>query len=155
MQEVAEQDASGNIVGIVPGLSLNEHPHRFYLNGVRMSTWCAEDTLVLPAVLNQSATVESASPVSGEKVRCTVSPQRVEEARPPGAVVSIVNVEPERADTSSAEAIWGTFCHHIFFFVSRAEAEQWAAGRKDIEILSLDEAFELGRLISGRLLAHE
>lgn len=150
---VAERDADGNIFGVM-GLSLNDTPHRFYVNGTRMSAWCAEDTLFLPTVLDQTATVESESPVSGEKVRLTVGPQEVKEADPAGAVVSVVIVDPDEPDMGSVEAIWGAYCHHIFFFASREEAERWAAGRDDIEILSVDEAFELGRQLSSRFLAY-
>jgi len=153
LREVTERDADNSVVGIM-GLSLNDTPHRFYVNGTRMYTWCAEDALFLPAVLGQTATVESKSPVSGERVRLKVSPQGVEEVDPPGAVVSIVIVGPGDANMGSVKAIWGTFCHHIFFFASREEAERWAAGRDDIEILSVDEAFELGRLLSSRFLAY-
>jgi alkylmercury lyase len=153
LREVTERDADNNVVGIM-GLSLNDTPHRFYVDGTRMSAWCAEDTLFLPAVLDQTATVESKSPVTRERVRLTVSPQGVEEVDPVGAVVSIVIVDPDEADTSTVEAIWGTFCHHTFFFASREEAERWAAGRDDIEILSVDEAFELGRQLSSRFLAY-
>jgi alkylmercury lyase len=153
LREVAERDADGEVFGIM-GLSLNDTPHRFYVDGTRMSTWCAGDALFVPTVLDQTATVESNSPVSGEKVRLTVSPQGVEEVDPVGAVVSIVIVDPNEADTSTVEAIWGTFCHHIFFFASREEAARWAAGRDDIEILSVDEAFELGRQLSSGFLAY-
>ena len=151
--EVTERDADKNILGIM-GLSLNDTPHRFYVNGTWMSTWCAEDALFLPTVLNQIATVESKSPVSGERVRLTVSPQGAEQVDPPGAVVSIVIVDPADADMGSVEAIWGIFCHHIFFFASREEAERWAAGRGYIEIVSVDEAFELMRQLSSRFLAY-
>jgi alkylmercury lyase len=150
---VTERDADGNVFGAT-GLSLNDTPHRFYLNGTRMSAWCAGDTLFLPTVLDRTASVASKSPVSGEKVRLTVSPRGVEEVDPAGAVVSMVIVDPDAADMSSVEAIWGTFCHHIFFFASREEAEQWAVGRDDIEILSVDEAYELVRLVSSRFLAY-
>jgi alkylmercury lyase len=149
---VAERDADGNVFGAM-GLSLNNTPHRFYVNGIRMSAWCAGDTLFLPAVLDQTAIVESKSPVTRERVKLTVSPQGVEEVDPAGAVVSIVIVDPNDADMGSVEAIWGTFCHHIFFFASREEAERWASGRDDIEILSVEEAYELGRQISSRFLA--
>ena len=54
----------------------------------------------------------------------------------------------------SVEAIWGAFCHHIFFFASREEARWWAAGRDDIEILSVEEAHELMRLVFSRVLAY-
>jgi alkylmercury lyase len=153
LREVTERDTDSNIVGIM-GLSLNDTPHRFYVNGTRMSAWCAEDTLFLPAVLDQTATVESKSPVTRERVRLTVGPQGVEEVDPPDAVVSIVIVDPDEANMGSVEAIWGIFCHHIFFFASREEAERWAAGRDDIEIFSVDEAFELGRQLSSRFLAY-
>ena len=151
--EVAERDADKNIFGTM-GLSLNDTPHRFYVNGTRMSTWCAQDTLFVPTMLDQTATVESKSPVSGEKVRLTVSPQRVEEVDPPGAVVSMVIVDPDNPNMGSVEAMWGAFCHHIFFFASREEAERWAAGRDDIEILSMEEAHELWRPVSSRFLAY-
>ena len=118
LREVAERDADGNVVGIM-GLSLNDTPHRFYVNGAQMSAWCAEDTLFLPAVLDQTATVESKSPVSGERIRLTVSPQGVQEVDPAGAVVSIVIVDPDNPNMGSVEAIWGAYCHYTFFFASR------------------------------------
>ncbi len=152
LRQMSERDADDNIVGM--GLSLNDHPHRFNVNGTQMSTWCAEDTLFLPAMLRQTATIVSESPLSKEKVRLTVSADEVEEASPTDAVVSIVVIDPDKADMSSAPAIWGTFCHHIFFFASREEAEQWAAGRDDIEILSLDEGFELGKQLWSKVLAY-
>jgi alkylmercury lyase len=151
--EVAERDADGNVFGAT-GLSLNDTPHRFYVNGTRMGAWCAADTLFLPTVLDRTASVASKSPVSGEMVRLTVSPRGVEEVDPAGAVVSMVIVDPDAADMSSVAAIWGTFCHHIFFFASREEAEQWAVGRDNIEILSVEEAYESVRLVSSRFLAY-
>jgi alkylmercury lyase len=153
LREVAERNASGEVFGIM-GLSLNDTPHRFYVNGARMFTWCAGDALFVPAVLGQTASVESKSPVSGERLRLKVSPQGVEEVHPVGAVVSIVIVDPDQTNMGSVEAIWGTFCHHIFFFAAREEAKWWAAGRDDIEILSVEETYQLVRLFSSTFLAY-
>jgi alkylmercury lyase len=153
LKEWAERDADGNVFGVI-GLSLNYTPHRFYVNGTRMSTWCAGDALFVPTVLGRTATVESKSPVSRERVRLTVSPKGVEGVDPPGAVVSIVIVDPDDADMASVEAIWGAFCQHIFFFASHEEAERWAAGRDDIQILSVEEAYELLQLLFSRFLAY-
>lgn len=153
LSQVAQRKPNGDIVGVL-GLTLTETRHRFSVNGARMFTWCAEDTLFLPALLNETAAVESISPVSGQPIRLTVSPQRVEEVSPAGTVVSLVIVEPDRADMSSVEAIWSTFCHHIHYFTSREEAERWVAGREDVEVVPVHEAFDLGRLISSRFLAH-
>ena len=121
-----------------------------------MFTWCALDTLFLPTLLDQTASIESESPVSKAKVRLTVGPRRVEAVDPPGAAVSIVQVDPDADEMNSVEAIWTAFCHHVFFFASRQGAEAWAADRANrdaIEIVSVDEAFSLGQMLSSTLLA--
>ena len=153
LRQITERDAADNIVGIM-GLSLNDHPHRLYVNGASLSAWCAEDALFLPSLLKKTATVESYSPISKEKVRLTISPERVKEVSPAGAVVSIIIVDPKQEDMASVAAIWNTFCEHIHFFASREEAERWAAGRDDIAILTVDEGFELGRQVWARVLPY-
>ena len=153
LKGVTERDSSDSVVGIF-GLSLNDHPHRFTVNGASLTTWCAEDALFLPAMLDQTATVESYSPVTGEKVRLTVGPERVEEVSPADAMVSIVTLDPSKVDTSSVEAIYGNFCEQIHFFTSREEAERWAADRENIDILSVEEGYELGKLAFSELLAY-
>ena len=65
------------------GLSLRDTVHRFTVAGVRLSAWCALDTLFLPAVLDQTATIASASPVTGGQVRLTVSPREWSASAPP------------------------------------------------------------------------
>ena len=152
LSQVAERDESRNVTGIM-GMSLNKTSHRLNLNGTRLYAWCAMDTLFLPAMLDQTVTIESKSPVSRQIVRLTVSPQKMEEFEPADAVLSFIVVEPEEANMNSVESIWNTFCHHIYFFASREEAEQWAGGRRDIEILPVEQAYELSKLLSSRFLA--
>lgn len=41
----------------------------------------------------------------------------------------------------------------IFIFAAREEAKRWAAGRDDIQILSVEEAYQLVRLFSS--VVHE
>ncbi len=151
LREVTEQDAREQIVGAM-GLSLQGHPHRLSVNGVPLSAWCAEDTLFLPAILQQTAVIESPSPVSGRPIRLRVSPERVEEVSPAGAVVSLVLVDPSRENMVSVEAIWSAFCNHIHFFATRDEAEQWVTGREDIAILSVDEGFAWQRPVWSEVL---
>jgi alkylmercury lyase len=151
LREVTERDAHDQIVGAM-GLSLQDHPHRLSVDGVSLSAWCAEDTLFLPAILQQTATIESPSPVSGRPIRLRVSPERVEEVSPAGAVVSLVLVDPSREHMASVEAIWSAFCSHIHFFATRDEAERWATGRDDIAILSVDEGFAWQRPVWSEVL---
>ncbi|MCI0796830.1 MAG: alkylmercury lyase, partial [Chloroflexi bacterium] len=82
---VTERDSGDSIVGIF-GLLLNDHPHRFSVNGASLTTWCAEDALFLPAMLDQKATVESYSLLSKKKVRLTLGPDGLEEVDPADAV---------------------------------------------------------------------
>jgi alkylmercury lyase len=153
LRKLTERNAEGQIVGIM-GLSLNDYPHRVLVNGVALSAWCAEDTLFLPTMLQQSTTVESHSPISGEIIRLTVSPERVEAVSPTSAVISIVVVDPTEESMASVEAIWMTFCNHILFFASRDEAQQWAAGRSNIAVVTVDEGFDLGRELWSRVLPY-
>ncbi len=144
LRRVTERDGDDNIVGAL-GLSLKQHPHTFIVDGIRMTAWCAEDTLFLPAMLRKTATVESESPLSKEKIRMRVGPEGVLEVDPARTAMSMVIVDPDTAELSSAADIMMTFCRNIHFFASDDEVGRWAAGRDDIMTLTLDEAFELGR----------
>ena len=154
LRNVTERDPDDAIVGTM-GLTLNETGHRFNVKGNQLFTWCALDTLFLPALLDQPATIESEAPASKAKVRLIVGPEGVQSVDPSGAAVSIVMVDADSAEMSSVEAIWTAVCHHVFFFATRQEAETWAAGRANrdaLEIVSVDEAFGLGRVLSSTLL---
>jgi alkylmercury lyase len=151
LRQIAEYDPGNNVIGIA-GLSLGGHPHRFAVDGRQLSTWCALDTLFLPALLGRAAAVESYSPVTREPVRLRVSPERVEQVSPAGAVLSMVTVAQDRRAMTSVQALWGAFCCHVHFFASREEAERWAAGREDIAVLSIEEGFELGRRMWAKAL---
>jgi alkylmercury lyase len=137
------------------GLSLNEDwAHRLHVNRALMRAWCAWDTLFIPLLLDQEATVESASPLSKEVVRVTVSPDGIKQVNPSGAVVSVVVLDPDNGQVKSVQEAWSQFCHQVYFFASREEAERWAEGKDDIEILTVDEAFELGRYAWSEVLSY-
>jgi alkylmercury lyase len=151
LRELTERDADDRIVGAI-GLSLEDHPHRVRVEGVSLSAWCALDTLFLPALLQQMATIASPSPMTHAMIRLRVSPERVEEVDPADAVISIVLVDPSRERMASVEAIWNAFCQHVHFFTTREEAKQWVVGREDIAILTVDEGFALGRQVWSDVL---
>ena len=151
LRGLTERDADDNIVGLM-GLSLNpDWAHRFNINGNSLRTWCAWDTLFLPALLDASTEVVSESPVSGGTVRLTVTPEGVTSANPVSAVVSMATIDPKAHDVSSIEGIWGNFCHQVYFFPTREEADEWAEGKSNIAILTVEEAFEVGRLAFSEL----
>ena len=140
LRRMSERDASDNIVGVM-GLSLNDHPHQFTVDGVALKTWCAGDTLFLPAMLGRTADVESASPLTGELIRLTVSPDGIVTTDPAGLALSVPAEDPGQLTTAELAAIWGAFCHHIFFFASVDEGQRWAADRDNIAIHPVEDAY--------------
>ena len=154
LHKMCERDRDGNVVGIA-GLSQNKHPHRFTVNGTRLSTWCAWDSLFLPVMLQQTAEVSSLCPATGEVIRLTITPEGVTSYQPASAAISIVIPQPTRNGLESVEEIWMTFCHHIHYFSSPQAAQEWFAARgQEIAILTIEEAFELGRLTLSEVLRH-
>lgn len=140
------RNESGRIVGFW-GLALDETPHGFEVDGRKLFTWCAWDTLFLPEILCKAATVRSHSPVTGAPITLHVDADGVT----PGGVTPrdsdmvLSFVDPQRCDVEGDRVI-STFCHHILFFSSRAEGEAWARERDDgTFLLSLEEAFTVGR----------
>jgi alkylmercury lyase len=111
------------------------------VGGRELYTWCAWDTLLLPALLDQPAQVESNCPVTGRAVRFTVEPSRFRDVHPDDVWVSF----PPAATTSTAD-ITGTFCCHVHFLADRVAADQWLSRHAGATALALPEAFELGRL---------
>ena len=142
----------GRVVGVW-GLSTARTHHRFTINGRRLWAWCAGDTLFLPEVLGETADVESRDPESGELIRRTISPARVEAVEPVDVTVSFLR--PDAVDFTSATQIMATACHHIYFFASRASGERWVAKHPGKVLLSLDEAFALARGLNAQVFGPE
>lgn len=123
------------------GLALPKMEHRFEVNGRTLYTWCAWDSLFLPELLQQTAHVESKCPMTGELIRLTISPQRIEDRQPAGTVMSFVT--PDAAKLRQDVILH--FCHYVYFISSAAEAARWVAKTPGTLVLSLDAAFDLGR----------
>jgi alkylmercury lyase len=118
--------------------------HRLEVEGRNLFAWCAWDTLFLPGILDATARVESACPTTGETISLVVSPAGVVETSHPGAVVTFLT--PDR--DFDADVIQG-FCHFVHFFASREAGEAWTAEHPGTFLLSLDDAFELGRRVNA------
>ncbi len=140
------RDEEDRIIGFW-GLAIRGTSHRFRLGKNQLYTWCAWDALFLPEIIGATADVVSKCPSTGTEVRLRVSPNRVEAAEPAGVVVSLLG--PEHCDVDGNRII-STFCNHIHFHASREAGEAWAAEKKnDTFMLTLEEAFELGRLANA------
>lgn len=132
------------------GLALTEMPHRLQVDGRTLYTWCAWDSLFIPGILGKKARVESADPLTREKVSLVVEAHGVKELKPRGAVVSFL--APKR--NFDADVIQ-SFCHFVHFFGSRESGERWTSKHSGTLLLSVDEAYELGRLTNAHNFGRE
>jgi alkylmercury lyase len=140
------RDEQGRVVAFA-GLSLTPTRHGFDVAGRRLYTWCAWDTLFLPALIGREARVTSTCAVTGTEVRLSVGPAGVRDAEPAGLLVSF----PAPASTVATD-ITASFCRHVHFLAGRDAAEAWLAYNQGGLALSLDDAVELGRLATRPLL---
>jgi alkylmercury lyase len=115
--------------------------HSMAMDGRTVYGWCAWDTLFIPEILNTEIHVKSTDPQNGETVQLTVTPDEVKEVHPRETMVSfLLPVGPVRSDVVQS------FCHFVHFFSSPESGQRWIADHPGTFLLTVEEAFELGRL---------
>ncbi len=140
-----EWDEAGNIVGA--GLTLRPTPHRFKLKDRTLFTWCALDSLMFPGLVGQTVQVESPCASTGRPVWVAVTPEAVKQVEPPDAVVSLVAPE-------ASPDVRRVFCDYVNFFQSAEAAAGWLAEHPGAVILSVTDAFQLGRRLTQSVFRH-
>lgn len=134
------RDEQGRVIGFW-GLAIPKMAHRFHADGGKpMYAWCAIDPFLVAPVIGRPARVESKDPVTGEPVTMTVTPGGVRDLSPAGAVMSFVLPEGR-----IGHDVIQTFCHFVLSFASAESAKRWAATHDGALLLSMDDAFEIGR----------
>jgi alkylmercury lyase len=98
----------------------------------------AADALLFPVMLKHIAQIESLDPVSGDKIRVTVTPDGVQKVEPETAVVSWVNsVDPSN--------ITGSVCHYVYFFSSSETASRWVVEHPGKMFYPVIDAFQAAK----------
>lgn len=85
--------------------------------------------------------MESNCPVTSTRVRLAVEQSGVRDVHPEDLWISF-----PPPDTLSTADITGTFCCHVHFLATRTAAEEWLSRHEGATVLSVPDAFELGRL---------
>ena len=80
-------DDKGDLVGAA--LTPEPTPHRFGVRGRELFAWCALDTLFLPGLLDERATVDSSCPASGEAIHLDLTPDAILERQPEAIGVTV------------------------------------------------------------------
>ena len=142
-----EYDETGAVLG--HGITLRETPHRFTVDRQVLYTWCALDTLIFPTVLDRPAQVVSPTPGTGEPVALSVDPVAgVTALEPATAVVSVLVPD-------GGSGVRAAFCDQVHFFATLAAAHGWLAEHPGGTVLSVADAFELGRRLAHDLVASQ
>ncbi len=136
-----EFDATGAVTAF-GGLSLTPANHEFRAGNSTLYTWCVFDALFLPEILGKPATASTRCPATGETIEIEMTPGAIVSSRPSEPVMSII--APDRA--ACCENLRGAFCNHVNLFVGESAFRDWAAGRRDVGHVSLEEAHELALL---------
>ena len=132
-------DEEGRVVAF-EGLSFVETRHRLRVDGQSLYAWCAWDTLFLPELIGRPAEIESTCPATGGTISLRVGPEGPADVSPPGAVLSFLLPGARFGDDTIA-----SFCNFIHFFSSSEDAERWTAERPSTFVISIEDAFEIGR----------
>ena len=141
-------DSEDRIIGF-GGLATIPMHHEFLVNGRKVWTWCAWDSLFIPELLGAEARVVSPDPRTQTPVRLTVTPAGVRAVDPPTAVVSFIRTHAD-VFAKSAENVMASFCHYVFFFESRESGEAWTSEHPDTFLVSMDDALVLTRRLNAR-----
>jgi hypothetical protein len=141
-----EYDDDHRIVGW--GLTLIPTPHAFVVDGHRLYTWCAADTLLFPAIIGSRAEIESHCPGTDTVVRVTVDPQDgVTDLSPLTAVISIPD-----ADELDSARVRASCCNPGRFFATAEAAKDWLAQYPNGTVLPVADAYPQLQPISSLLL---
>ena len=138
-----EYDVQGNLVG--SGLTLVPTTHRFRVEQRTLFAWCAFDTLTYPVELHLSAQVTSRCPVTGSNIQLKVTPEQVLDLDPGEAQVSLVVDVAAGCGSNVRQDV----CNYGHFFASRKAALRWQAAHREAVILSVEEAYRVGKLVEG------
>ena len=139
------RDDRGAVVAF-GGLTLRPTGHRFSVGGRELYTWCAWDTLFLPALLDEPAEVRSTCPLTGTPVRLRVNADGIADAEPADLCVSF----PPTATTSTADIV-ESFCCHVHFIAGQDAAQRWLRVHPGGRVLELQDAYEVGQRATARL----
>lgn len=140
------RDDNKNVIGFWGLTAAPVSHYQLIATDKTLYAWCAWDTFFLPALLDQTFMVRSKCAETGKAIELVVSPKEILKASSQDIVLSML--VPDESEFE--KDIVASFCHYICFFENAEAGSQWLAGRHNIELINLDEAFELGALKNQR-----
>ena len=141
------RDDSGRVVGFWgQAIDKLDPEYRLAADGNTTYAWCALDTLFIPGIIGKAVRVEASDPISGEAVSVVVDGDGVREVTPTSALVSMMI-----PDGPFGYDVIESFCHRVLFFASDQTGATWIARHKGATLLSVEQAYEVGRVLTERV----
>ncbi|MFQ5804649.1 MAG: alkylmercury lyase family protein [Candidatus Methylomirabilales bacterium] len=142
-------DRTGEAVLAAYPFSSTPTPHRVRLMGREVFALCAVDALGIPAMLRETAEISSRCAHCESKVEVQAQPDTLSQYHSSEIAVWFPESEDDCCPVAQSR------CPNISFFCTdeHLKAWRWANGYPSGVVLSLLEAFEVGRVIFGSLLA--
>ena len=141
----AQLDADGNLVG--DALTQLPRQHSFQVNGNQLYAWCSLDTLFLPGLLGTTAQVESTDPITGDRVKLTVTPEGIRDLEPDELYLSIADASDPNCCVPGQSGPESKSCSQMHFFSTPESAEAYAQQHPGTAVFSAKEAFELAQVV--------
>lgn len=138
-------DDDNDVIGFW-GIAVKPMSHRMEIDGATSYAWCAWDSLFIPELVGKTAHVTSHCGQSGEEITLTVSPGGATAESHDDVVVSFVTPAIEEIQTNTT----ANFCHLVYFFKDRPAGEAWLKDHPEAFLLTLDEAFAVGKKLNAR-----
>jgi len=132
---------SGEVIGFW-GFTIPPTKHRLIVGKRTLYTWCAWDTLFIPEILGEPASVRSISPIDSAEIAFEVTAHGVANVSPPDTVVSFVLPKGE----NWTRDVLTNFCHLGHFFRNAHEGREWLRSHPDGFLLPLEQAYLAGKL---------
>jgi hypothetical protein len=141
-------DVSGKTVLAAYPFSSVPTPHRVLLPGREVFALCAVDALGIPGMVQEAAAISSRCAQCGLPVEIQAQPENVTRCLPVETVVWFPASEDDCCPVAHSR------CPSISFFCCRDHLEGWrqVKGQPPGVVLSLSEAFDVGREIFGSML---
>jgi alkylmercury lyase len=136
-QPGTDWDETGDVVGF--GLTQRLTAHRFIVSERTLYTFCSTDALFFPAILGESAVVESNCPATNRSIRIELTPLAVVSVDPPDTVVS------QLLDPRLVGDVRANVCDQGHFFASADAASAWLRAHPGGQVHGVREAFEQSR----------
>ena len=141
------RDKGGQITGFWGHAIARLDPeYRLSADGHVSYAWCALDTLFIPGIIGKTVRVEAADPISGQPISLLVDREGARAVSPAGALMSVVV-----PDGPFGYDVIESFCHSVLFFASEESGAGWIAEHPDTTLMSLADAFEVGRALTTRI----